>query len=173
MGKKRLGDLLRESQLVDEEQLRAALEVHRSTGERLGSTLLRLDLVEPQLLADLLGQQLEVDGIDPLCAEPMRGAVELLSFTQAMRFGCLPLWVDHGALGVAMADPTDAAVIEELKELTNPEIEPLVAPQMALFEAVKRAYGKSSKDDLDRERLKKVARSLRNAMTLVDQLLAE
>ncbi len=173
MGKKRLGDLLRESQLVDEEQLMAALEIHRSTGERLGSTLLRLDLVEPQLLADLLGQQLEVEGIDPLHAEPMPAAVELLSFTQAMRFGCLPLWVDHGTLGVAMADPTDDAVIGELKELTNMDIEPLVAPQMALFEAVKRTYGKSPEQDLDRERLEKIAGSLRKALTLVDQLLQE
>jgi hypothetical protein len=54
--RKRLGEMLTAGRAVDEAALRQALEVQQVTGERLGTTLLRLRMVDPPTLAAALDQ---------------------------------------------------------------------------------------------------------------------
>jgi hypothetical protein len=171
-GKKRLGEMLRERALVDDRALKAALEVQRSTGDRLGSTLLKLELVDPEMLASLLGEQQEVEGIDPARVRPTPEACQLLTFEEAMTLGALPLWLEHGTLGVALTDPSDEGIVGKLEDLTGKAVRRFVAPQMALYKALKRAYRGGHEAGLADDRLRKMAASLREiAGELEDYLL--
>ena len=139
--KKKLGQLLREARLLSEEDLARGLDVQRATGERLGSTLLRLRLVDPSMLSRILADQLDVEGFDPDRIEPSLEALSLLPEQLAFSLGCLPVQVDGETLEVAVADPTDVATLDRVRQATGRPVRPLVAPQMALFRALKRAYG--------------------------------
>ena len=138
--KKKLGELLREAKLLSEEDLERGLEAQRA-GERLGSTLLRLQLVDAPMLSRILADQLDVEGVDPDRVEPTAEALALVPEQLAFTLGCLPVRVEDGTLEVAVADPTDETTLERVRAAAGRAVRPLVAPQMALFRALKRAYG--------------------------------
>jgi len=167
MNAKRLGDMLRESRLVDDDSLNAALEVQRGTGERLGSTLVRLGLVDSSSLARILGEQLQVEAVDPSTEFPEADALALISFTDAMRLGCLPLKMRDGELVVAMTEPHNAAAREQIAAISGARVRAVVAPQMALFEALKRVYRGASGEDARAMKIRRVVAGLR---TLADEL---
>ena len=138
--KKKLGELLREAKLLSEEDLARGLAAQQATGERLGSTLLRLQLVDAPMLSRILADQLDVEGVDPDRAEPTPEALALVPEQLAFRLGCLPLQVTDGQLELAIADPTDRAALDRVAQAAGLPVRPLVAPQMALFRALKRVY---------------------------------
>ncbi|MCG6962631.1 MAG: hypothetical protein LJE95_05110 [Acidobacteria bacterium] len=169
--RKRLGEMLRASSTVDEEALHRALEVHQVTGERLGTTLLRLRMVDPSTLAALLGEQLEVEGIDPSEIKPSPEALALISYDDATRLGVLPMWVENGTLAVAMSDPTDEGAVAELALLTSCELKRYVAPQMLLYGALRVAFGRSGETFSSRAR--ELVRAIRLRLDELEHLLEE
>ncbi len=171
MSAKRLGDILRENHLVDDSALQTALEVQRGTGERLGSTLLRLGLVDSSSLARLLGEQLGVEAVDPGAESPEADALALMSFTDGMRFGCLPLKLRAGELTVAMTEPHNEGTRSQIAALTGTRVRAVVAPQMALFEALKRVYRGPSGEDERRGKFRRIAAGLRTLADDLEQLV--
>lgn len=140
MADKNLGDLLLDRRVVDDYDLESALAVQKKSGERLGSTLVRLGKIDETMLVRMLAEQHEVEGIDPQYMEPQPIALDILDLTAAMRLGALPLSIDEGTLHVAMADPGDADIVAELEQRSGLNLKTFVAPQMMLYAAIKRAY---------------------------------
>jgi hypothetical protein len=81
-----------------------------------------------------------------------------------MRLGALPLWIREGKLTAVMNNPSDEDAKGELEALAGLPVIGLVAPQMALYEAVKKAYGPDSGGDGSMDEIK--ARVRRIAVTL-------
>lgn len=140
MEKKKIGEILRETQAISEENLQRALEVQRATGERLGGTLLRLQFVDSDILATALGEQYGVEGVNLDAAAPSAEALGLLSYDEALQCGCLPLWCDDESVGIATADPRDQELVERVTRLTGLAAKTFVAPQSAIYRAIKRHY---------------------------------
>jgi type IV pilus assembly protein PilB len=163
--RKRLGELLREAGLIDEEDLLRALDVQQATGERLGSTLLRLGLVRPEMLTRMLADQLETDGVDLETIDPPPEVLALIPEELAFELGCLPLRAQGKRLLVAVSDPEDHRTLERLEEAAGRRVVPVVAPQMALFRAIKRHYA----GPLSEARL----RAIRQHLGEVKRLVAE
>jgi MSHA biogenesis protein MshE len=170
---KKLGEMLCERKLVDEQLLKAALDLQRSTGDRLGSTLLKLDLVDPEMLASVLGEQHEVEGVDPSKVTPTPEASRLLTSEEAVTLGALPLWVERGTVAVALADPSDPGIIGKIEDLTGKTVKRLVAPQMALYRAIKRAYGDHDEERPGDHRLRRIAAGLRQLASELETYIAE
>jgi hypothetical protein len=173
MGRKKLGEMLRDRKLVDKKTLKAALEVQRTTGDRLGTTLLKLELMDATMLAQLLAEQQDVEGVDPSTLSPTREACQLLSFEEAMAMGVLPLRIEDDTLAVAMTDPRDTATIKKLKALTGREIRRFVAPQMALYQALKDAYQQPQLTETPDQRLLRITSTLRELVTELEGHLLE
>lgn len=179
MDKKRLGDMLLEQELVDEEGIQTALEAQKRSGEPLGSTLLRLNLVERDDVTRLLGEQLGVNAVDPETIDPEPDAIALLSLADVMRLGTLPLKIRSGELTVAMTNPSDQNALEELKQLTGLRIKACVAPQMALYEAVKRAYDdappmpRARQQESTEAKLRRLTATLRGVLAELEAMSGE
>lgn len=169
--RKRLGEMLRASSVVDEAALHRALEVQQVSGERLGTTLLRLRLVDPSTLAAALGEQHEVEGIDPGEIKPSPEALALVPYDDAARLGVLPLWVEDGTLAVAMSDPTDADAVAELSLMTSCELKRYVAPQMLLYGALRAAFGRSGETFSSRAR--ELVRAIRLRLDELERLIGD
>lgn len=141
MAKKKLGELLLDASQITRSDLDRALEVQKSTGERLGATLMRLGLVTQGALAEVLAEQYDTEAVALEEECPTSPALDAVSEAEAFELGCVPLSLDDGVLRIALADPTDRDLLDRLAALTGHRIEALVAPQMAIYRSLKRHYG--------------------------------
>jgi hypothetical protein len=141
--KKRLGEMLLEAGVIDETQLHAALGHQRKWGGRLGQALIDLKLAtEPQIVA-ALSRKFGYGTLD-LAALPrtpqLEAALKLVPRETAMRQTLLPLACDSSSITVAMADPSNIAVVDELSFRTGRRIKIVLAGDREIAFAVRRFY---------------------------------
>jgi MSHA biogenesis protein MshE len=110
----RLGELLIEQKVINEEQLHKALAEQKRTGRKLGRVLTDLGIVEEQHLNDALARHLQIPFVDLRQLSIDQATVRLLPEALARRFRALVLQQDKNGLTVGMADPTDLFVYDEL-----------------------------------------------------------
>lgn len=135
----KIGELLLEAGLVDEAQIEAALE--NREGLRLGSALIAARVVEPDVIARTLAQQLGVPPVKSAdLVSPSAVARAMVPDALCKRLWAVPYAV-HGAgnlrvLEVAMRDPENQGAINELKIAAGMRIDARVAPELLLREAL-------------------------------------
>ncbi|NMB15927.1 MAG: Flp pilus assembly complex ATPase component TadA [Firmicutes bacterium] len=125
--RKRLGELLRDGGILTDDQLGRALEVQRKSDKRLGEILLDLGFADEEQIADALASHLEVPRVDldQLVVTP--GAITLIPEEFASRYSVFPWKEEDSCLHVAMTDPLDIQVIDDLRMLTGLNVKPYVA----------------------------------------------
>jgi len=136
----RLGDLLVREGLITREQLQEALEQQRGTGNRLGYTLVKLGLVQEIEITKMLARQYRVPAVDLSRFVVDEKIVKMVPGDVAVRHTVLPLKREGRTLTVAMADPTNVTVIDDLKFITRFDIFPVIAGEYTLREAIERYY---------------------------------
>ncbi|MFP7358057.1 ATPase, T2SS/T4P/T4SS family [Kurthia gibsonii] len=138
-GRKRLGDLLVESNVLTEDQLQHALTI-KQPNERLGDVLIKEQLVTEQTLIEVLEFQLGIPHVNlgqfPIDSE----IIQLVPKEIAKRYLLVPLRKEKNKLFVAMADPMDYFAIEELRMLTGFRIEPCIATKQDLNKTISKYY---------------------------------
>lgn len=127
MTKKDLGTVLVDEGLIDEGQLRRALEEKERRGRSLGRVLVDLDLVkEPDLVATLARYAgLEYVDLGDRDVDP--SAVSLVPEQVARRHRVIPIEFDDATLVVAMSDPSNVFALDDIRTITGMEIRPVVA----------------------------------------------
>jgi type IV pilus assembly protein PilB len=138
---KRLGDLLLDANLIDEIQLRVALQEQSSTGERLGSALVHLGFIDEAVLAAFLSKQTNLPcvNIHGLFVPPE--ILELVPRQAAIDHSVVPIRRSGELLYLAMADPFDQRAIETVERLTGLTVMPLIAPEFRLRKSLRKYYG--------------------------------
>ena len=143
MVKKRRGEMLIEAGVIDETQLQAALGHQRKWGGKLGQALLDLKLVtEPQIVSALsrkFGYEVaNVAGLQK--TPPLEAVLKLVPRELALRQILLPIAADAGSITVAMADPSNIAVVDELSFRTGRRIRIVLGGDREIAAAVRRLY---------------------------------
>ncbi|OEU63889.1 MAG: hypothetical protein BA870_11410 [Desulfuromonadales bacterium C00003094] len=134
-------DLLVESGLINSEHFEEALRNCMLSGGQVSTSLLEIGLVKEDQLARFLSRRLKVPFFDPLPLTSIpQEVLALISAEMAIKHRVLPLSRDRQGLSLAMADPSDAEVMEDLGNLTGCVIKPLVAPEVRLLKAVQEYY---------------------------------
>ena len=137
----RLGELLVRSQAITAKQLEHALEQQKHLKMPLGQILLKLNYLTDEQIRRALSVQLNISYID-LDAIPIeRSLVRFINGSYARRYSVLPVSLDDQTLTVAMDDPTQGHVVEELTRSTGRIIRLVTASQVAIQRAFKRLYG--------------------------------
>ena len=139
----RLGDLLVQNNLINEEQLKAALSEQRQSGRKLGATLIALNMVTEDQMLKLLSTHLNVPliNIDDYSIDP--DAVKLLPEIQARRYRALVLDDKGDKLLVGMSDPGDINAVDDLSNRLPKPIEIAVVSETQLFAAYENFYRKT------------------------------
>jgi type II secretion system protein E len=136
-----LGTLLVERGLLSAGELEQALEEQRRSGEFLGVILSRRGLVPADRLLPLLAEQM---GLACVRLADAKIAPEVLAKVPpkfASHYRLMPLALVEGVLQVAIADPFDVQTFDELKLLLGCEIQPVLADEQDIREAIQRHYG--------------------------------
>lgn len=139
----RLGDLLVQNNLINDDQLKTALSEQRQSGRKLGTTLIALGMVTEDQLLELLSTHLNVPliKIDDYRVDPE--AVKLLPEIQARRYRALVLDDKGDKLLVGMSDPGDINAVDDLSNRLPKPIEVAVVSETQLFAAYENFYRKT------------------------------
>ena len=144
----RLGDLLVKEKIITHDQLDKALKAQREQGpnSRLGSTLVHLGFVSDEEVTNFLSRQYGVPAINLQYFEIDSSVVKLIPEETAKRYQILPLSRVGASLTIAMVDPTNVFAMDDIKFMTGFNIEPVVASESAIMEAIEKAYGGSQQE---------------------------
>jgi type IV pilus assembly protein PilB len=139
-GLPRIGDLLVKEGLITREQLQKALDEQRQSGTRVGYNLVKLGFIQENELTRCLARQYKMPAVDLSKFEVDPKIVKLVPADLAVKHLVLPLKRDGRTLTVAMADPSNLGVIEDLKFITRYDIFPVIAGEFTLKNVVEKHY---------------------------------
>lgn len=117
--------------LITQEQLQMAQDKQREVGgtEPIARVLVSMGFIEERDRVKCLGKVWGIPFIDLLATPPKPDALALISPQLAKRYKTIPLEKKENKLAVAMANPLDVFVIDELRLATGLEIEPGIASE--------------------------------------------
>jgi type IV pilus assembly protein PilB len=141
--KKRLGEMLVEAGIIDNTQLHAALGHQRQWGGRLGAVLVELKLASEEAIVDALALKFgfeiaRLDRIEPYAFEQARAFVPR---EYAGKNHVFPISADTGVLTVAMSDPTNLALTDELAFRSGRRVKVCIAGENAIDAALRIHFG--------------------------------
>jgi hypothetical protein len=136
-----LGTLIFRAGLLAEEQLEDALQEGMRTGKRLGEVLLERGWLHERDLGRLLAGQKGLPFVEVRGSDAQPDALQLLPEDKARLQTALPLRHEDGELVVAVADPSNELVLENLRRTLGTEPRLVVAAQSELIRAIGEAYG--------------------------------
>ncbi|NUQ93931.1 MAG: Flp pilus assembly complex ATPase component TadA, partial [Gemmatimonadaceae bacterium] len=139
----RIGDLLMREGLITREQLDRALQEQRQNGTRVGYNLVKLGFIQETELTKMLARQYRMPAVDLSKFEVDPRIAKLIPTDLASKHLVLPLKRDGRTLTVAMADPTNLGVIDDLKFITRYDIFPVIAGEYTLRNAIEKYYESS------------------------------
>jgi type IV pilus assembly protein PilB len=153
----RLGEILLKESLITQEQLQKALDFQRSNGGKLGSCLTKMGFITDDDITGVLSRQYGVPSINLKFYEIDPNVIKLIPQDTALRYQVIPLSRVGSVLTIAMTDPTNVFAMDDIKFMTGFNVEPVVASESAIGEAITRFYGGS---DGDSEELSKMMKDL-------------
>jgi len=137
----KIGEILLKEKIISAEQLRQALEYQKTNGGRLGNALVKLGFLSDDEVTAVLSRQYGVPSINLAYFEVDANVIKLIPMETAMKYQILPLSRVGSSLTVAMVDPTNVFAMDDIKFMTGFNIEPVVASEGAITEAIKKHYG--------------------------------
>jgi len=143
--KKRLGEILLERGLIDADQLHAALGHHRQWGMRLGTALVAKGFVPEGVLTRVLSESLGFPMVDLSRVVIDPRVIALVPRRTCEAHDVLPVGLKEEpgrrrVLFLAMADPLNVTVIDEIAFTNDCVVKPAIAQISSLEQAVRRYY---------------------------------
>jgi type IV pilus assembly protein PilB len=138
---KQLGQILLEQGLLSEEQLEHALNEHRNTPKSLGRVLIDLGYIRERDLVRALAEQVGLEFVDLSEYQVDPGATTLLPEMIARRYRAIPIGEREGRLLVAMSDPANVYALDDIRAITNREVQPVVATATDIEQAIQKYAG--------------------------------
>ncbi len=137
----RLGQLLVRNKVITTDQLQKAVEQQKSSGGRLANQLSKLGYLSETALTDFLSQQYNVPSINLNEYDIDPAVLKYVSADIAKKHLVIPISRTGASLIVAMSDPSNMQVIEDIRFMTGFKVDAVVAAEVDIIEAVKKYYG--------------------------------
>jgi type IV pilus assembly protein PilB len=139
----KLGEILVREGLITQDQLKKALLDQKSSGMRLGYTLVKLGFIEETEVTKMLARQYRMPAVDLSRFEVDPKILKLLPPDIAIKHTVLPLKREGRTLTIAIADPNNVTAIEDIKFITRCDVFPVIAGEYTLRNAIDRHYQQS------------------------------
>ena len=145
--KKRLGDILVDQNVINEEQLKEALSVGREKKLRVGEALIELGIINETDIAKALQKQLNLGFVSLQGFQIEPDVLNLVEPDILKKYCLIPYEYDPtkpNVLRVAMSDPMDIMAMDDLSIITNLQIEPVVATTTDIRIAIDKYFGEAA-----------------------------
>jgi len=170
-----LSAILLENSTLTQEQLEDGLAFQRDKGVKLGDALIALKFLRNEDILKAISIQMGIPYLNRIVTdEIMTDVVSALSLNYAKKNEVLPLKKENGAVVVAMADPLNHYVLDDLRLLYNLPIRPMIASSYEVIGAINTVYNKMSDigeqaaDDLEEGNLDTIGQELEEVQDLLD-----
>jgi type IV pilus assembly protein PilB len=137
----RIVELLLKEKRITPDQLQEALTHQRDNGGRLGAHLVKLGHVKDEEITALLSKQYGVPSIALNQFEISPSVIKLIPADTVRKYQIVPLSRSGATLTIAMTDPTNVFAMDDVKFMTGYNVEPVVASETAVVEAIEKYYG--------------------------------
>ena len=139
----KIGEYLLKDNRLTQEQLDHALEVQKTESGKLGGVLIRLGYISEEDIAQALSKQFGYPSINLSKFDIEEKVINLIKPDIARKHIVIPVHRIGSILTLAMADPSNLFVQEEIRFSTNLRIQAVIAPESSILEAIDRYYGSS------------------------------
>ena len=137
----KLGELLLKENMVTPQQLQEALTHQKMNGGKLGKAFVSLGYVRDEEITSLLSRQYGVPSINLDHFEVDPAIIKIIPAETSRKYQILPLSRSGATLTIAMADPTNVFAMDDIKFMTGYNVEPVVASETSLDDAIEKYYG--------------------------------
>lgn len=141
IGVSRLGEMLVKAGLITNEQLNRALDQQKVSGGRIGSNLVQLGFITEDEITSFLSRQYGVPSINLSHFEIDPSIIKHIPAEIAQKHLVIPINRAGSVLTVAMADPSNYFVVDDIRFRTGYKVEPVVAAESAIKSALNKYYG--------------------------------
>src|SRR3984893_16614119 len=141
----RIGDLLLKEKRITSEQLQQALNHQKANGGKLGFNLVKMGFIKDEEITALLSKQYGVPSINLTQFELDPVVIKLIPPDTAQKYQIVPLSRSGATLTIAMTDPTNVFAMDDIKFMTGYNVEPVVASETAVMDAIQRYYSTAVK----------------------------
>ena len=141
----RIGELLLKEKRITPDQLQQALNHQKASGGKLGFNLVKMGFVKDEEITALLSKQYGVPSINLTQFEIDAAVIKLIPAETAQKYQIIPLSRAGATLTIAMTDPTNVFAMDDIKFMTGYNVEPVVASEIAVIEAIQKYYPAAGK----------------------------
>ena len=167
----KLGEILVRQQLLTPEQLSEGVEFQRKNNLGLSASLINLGFINENQITEALSRQYGVPSIDFSTVEIDETITRLVPREVAQKYCVVPISRRGSTLTLAMADPANVYAMDDIKFVTGFSIEPVVASELSVRNAIERGYSGSRALDLHTGH--EVSQSSSQAEALLNRPLAK
>jgi type IV pilus assembly protein PilB len=139
----KLGQLLVSKNIITDDQLTQAIDLQKKEGGRIGSNLIKLGFLSEESLVEFLSNQYSVPSVSLSKLDIDPSIVKFVPYDVANKYQIFPISKNGATLKLAMTDPSNVFAIDDVKFMTNYEVEPVVATESDIKEAIARHYEQS------------------------------
>lgn len=142
--KKMLGEMLIAEGVLSQEQLERALSEQKRHGGRVGTILKSMGFVTEDDIIKVLGKQMGIQHLElsNIIIDPE--IVKMVPETVARRYHVVALYKKENILTLAMVDPLNIFAIDEIRDITGLEIQPVVSKEDDVLKTIERYYSVTS-----------------------------
>lgn len=149
--KVRLGDILMQKGVIDQNQLNTALQEQKKNGMMLGEMLVHLGYLSQEQLNEVLCEYLHIEFVDLRVYEPAERVISLLDEGLMRKYVLVPMDYDTdnaGVLKVAMADPMNILAMDDINIITGRQVVPYLANASDIKSFLDRRFGKQQAQNI-------------------------
>ncbi len=142
----KLGHLLLSKNIINDEQLNRAVDMQKREGGRIAANLVKLEILSEDVLINFLSEQYHVSSVSLSPEEIDPSVVKFIPYDVAHKYQIFPISKNGAVLTVAMIDPSNVFAIDDVKFMTGYEVQPVVASEGSIKEAIAHHYEQSSEE---------------------------
>jgi len=139
-GKTRIGEILSKEGQITSSQLDEALAIQKKTNERLSGILLSRGYIDPDTIINVLGRLYNYKVVKRLDIKPDPKLLKIFPYEMAKPAMAFPLELNGTELTIAMVEPTDTTIVEDLQKKTGKTIKVFVSSEHDLIQAFRDFY---------------------------------
>ncbi len=141
-----LGEILLHDDNIDKRTLKKVLESQHESGMKLGELLQQNNLVSEEVVCKAICEQLDIPFVDLSRIEIDKTLNRIINYNYALRQNIVPIAKTETSLTLAMIDPTDQQVVDELELFTKLKVNKVTSLSSDIKDALERLYGRPEFD---------------------------
>jgi type IV pilus assembly protein PilB len=139
-----LTELIRERSLVSPEQMRELQEEHERTGKPLTQIIVDFGLMSEDQLLQAVAEHLNLEFLNLESIDLQQNVLRSMPSSVARMYGAVPVTLQGNTITVAVLDPYNPQLVEELSFVLGKDVQLAVAPSKQIEEAIARYYSEES-----------------------------